>query len=750
MFRIRLVPDDLTPANRTAIAETQAILVEQFPAVPPTEAATLAERLRDPLKHGFVSRLFVAEDARERTRGFALLLYMADLNFCYLDYIAAAPGRMGGGLGDALYERARDEAIGLGAIGVFLECLPDDPALSPDPKIRAQSAARLKFYERFGARPIAGTGYETPLKPGGTNPPYLVFDGLGRDGTPSLKVARAVVRAILERKYSLPKPYVDKVVASFKDDPIRLREPLYVKAPGPAPAPRGPLDRGIPLVVNSGHEIHHVRDRGYVEAPVRLSSIVRELNKTSLFRGVEPRHHSDRHIRAVHEGSLVDYLERTCATLEPGRSVYPYVFPVRNAARAPKDATVRAGYFCIDTFTPLNSNAFKAARGAVDCALTAAREVLEGSRLAYALVRPPGHHAERKAFGGFCYFNNAAIAANYLSQYGRIAVLDIDYHHGNGTQDIFFERADVLTISIHGHPRFAFPYFSGFRDETGSGPGAGYNINYPLPETTTPAAYAETLGRALRRIADFGPAYLVVALGLDTAKGDPTGTWSHTGKDFEAIGRRIGAAGYPTLVVQEGGYRVRTLGSNARHFFVGLAQGAAEARPPKPRGPAEALPQEGIAWREAVRRSDIEAVRRLVAATGYFNTGEVEVAAELVEERVKRGPRSGYEFVVAESGGRLVGYAAYGPIAGADGRYDLYWIVVDRQMQGRGLGRRILKRVEDLVAAKGGKRVYVDTAGRALYAPTRAFYARAGYRKVGELADFYSPGDGKVIFQKDL
>jgi acetoin utilization deacetylase AcuC-like enzyme len=200
--------------------------------------------------------------------------------------------------------------------------------------------------------------------------------------------------------------------------------------------------------------------------------------------------------------------------------------------------------------------------------------VLGGHRLGYALVRPPGHHAERRAFGGFCYFNSAAVAAHYLSRHGTVAVLDVDYHHGNGTQVIFYERADVLTVSLHGHPRFAYPYFSGFHDEIGEGAGRGFNLNLPLPEELGGEPYREALWRALRRIERFEPRFLVVALGLDSAKGDPTGSWSLLARDFEANGRMIGSLRLPTLVVQEGGYRIRSLGGNARSFFSGLWEGA--------------------------------------------------------------------------------------------------------------------------------------------------------------------------------
>jgi acetoin utilization deacetylase AcuC-like enzyme len=205
--------------------------------------------------------------------------------------------------------------------------------------------------------------------------------------------------------------------------------------------------------------------------------------------------------------------------------------------------------------------------------MTAADALLAGHRVAYALVRPPGHHAERSVFGGFCYFNSAAIAAHYLSAQGKVAMLDVDYHHGNGQQNIFYERADVLTVSIHGHPKFAYPYFSGFEDERGKHAGEGFNVNVPLPEIVDGRRYHKELGRVLERIKDFGPTVLVVPLGLDPAKGDPTGTWSLSADDFQQNGRLIGNLRLPTLVVQEGGYRIRTLGVNARRFLVGLHEG---------------------------------------------------------------------------------------------------------------------------------------------------------------------------------
>ncbi len=579
MFRIRRVYDNILSPDQVAIEQVQAMLNDRFPGLKEKEIAGLPDKLRNPMRHGFKAFLYVVENQRKTVKAFALVYHEAEVGFVWLDYLASGARSGGRGIGGTLYERVRRDARELGAWGVLFECLPDDPALCKDPAHRRQNAARLRFYEGFGASPVIGTEYETPLDAGDDEPPYLVIDPLGSDRMPSRKNVQAATRAILDRKYGdlCPREYVERVTASFKDDPVRLRPFRYVDQPAHAAVTdpeEPPLDQKIALVVNDLHLIHHVRQRGYVESPVRIATIRRELDPTRLFEEIPPREFPDRHILSVHDRGYVRYLERVCSRVGDGRAVYPYVFPIRNNARPPKELEMRAGYYCIDTFTPLDGNAYRAARRAVDCALTAAHAVLDGNRFAYALVRPPGHHAESCAFGGFCYFNNTAIAAEELARHARVAILDLDYHHGNGQQEIFWERGDVLTLSIHGHPNFAYPYFSGFADERGAGDGLGANRNYPLEESVEGPRYREVLARALRRVEKHGTEILVVALGFDTGRKDPTGSWNLSAADFAANGRMVSSLKLPTVVIQEGGYRVRSLGVNARNFFTGLWQEA--------------------------------------------------------------------------------------------------------------------------------------------------------------------------------
>ena len=749
MVRIRRIYDNILPVNKSTLEQVQAILRSQFAAIDPKEIETISEKLRNPFKQRFRTILFVAESIKGKVRGFALLLHEPELHFTYLDWIATASARVGAGIGGALYDRIRRESSALKVKGLFFECLPDDPADCPDPDECRQNQARLRFYERYGALPIVDTAYESPVKPEDTVMPHLVYDDLGTGRPLRRQFARKVVRAILERKYAdyCPADYVENVVASFRDDPVHLRPHRYVKPEAVVKAVEGRSADQIALIVNDRHDIHHVNERGYVESPVRVQRILNAIEPSGLFVRIGPRPFAEKHLTAVHDADFVGYLKRACADVPAGKSLYPYIFPIRNKTRPPREPSVLSGYYCIDTFTPINANAYLAARRSVDCALTAAREILDGRRIAYALIRPPGHHAERRSFGGFCYFNNNAIAAQYLCAHGKVAILDIDYHHGNGGQDIFYRRSDVLTLSIHGHPKFAYPYFSGFEDERGDGEGEGFNLNLPLPEAVDGQAYRKSLALALSRIEAYRPQFLIIGLGLDPAKGDPTGTWSLTVKDFHTNGHMIGALGLPMAVIQEGGYRTQTLGKNALAFFRGLVAGASQWADSR-HAPAHRV--QGITMRDTLVPEDAERVRRLVEITGFFHPQEVAVAEELVVEHLQKGAASDYRFVMADHYGRLAGYACFGPIPCTESSFDLYWIAVHPDFQGRGLGRRLLTEAERRIKRVGGSRIYVDTSQRVQYASTRAFYEHNGYRLETVLKDFYAVGDGKAIYCKSL
>jgi len=574
MIRIRKISNPYLEPNIRKMEKVKEIIKTQIPLLADKKIEEIESQMIDPLKYRYQTSLFIAEDINDAVRGFALMLYMSDLGFCYLDYIAVSPEKTSSGLGGALYERVREEAVSLDAIGIFCECLPDDPALCGDDELLIkQNQKRLAFYERFGARPIANTRYETTVNPEDDSPPYLVFDGLNKRNIIPNDKAREIVKAILERKYGdyCPESYIKMVINSIQDEPVVLRPPKYTKNRR-IYKPHLSEKNKILLIVNNQHIIHHIKERGYVESPVRVKSILKELDKSGLFRYGKVREYPDKFILDVHDRNYFNYFKKVCQNLPKGKSVYPYVFPIRNVARAPKDLSVKAGYYCFDTFTPLNQNAFLAARGGVNCTLTATDKIIGGTKIAYVLTRPPGHHTERSVFGGFCYFNNCAIAANRFSKLGKVAILDIDFHHGNGQQQIFYQRNDVLTISIHGHPSFAYPYFSGFSDENGEDSGSGFNVNFPLPEKTSYENYTKILAKALKLIQDYQPDYFIVALGLDTAKGDPTGTWDFSTADFLNTGQLIGSLNIPVLIVQEGGYKSQSLGANARAFFSGLYQ----------------------------------------------------------------------------------------------------------------------------------------------------------------------------------
>jgi len=575
MFRISHVLGAHRERDLRVIAEVHALLATAFPDLA-GEPDYVAKKLGGQTARGVSAVLLVAHGAGMQIAGFALAEYFEAIGFSYLDFLVTRTEERGRGLGGALYEALREDMTARGARGLFLEVPTDDPSQVSDPATLKQNKTRLKFYERYGAFPVAGTLYDQAVRPHQPVEPRLLYDPLGSKKPLAADDLRAVIRNILTQRYGYDDddPYVSQVVGSVKETPVRVRRPRYVK-PGDGGVKMPRHLHPLKVFVSGRHALHDVRDRGYFEKPARVDVILKSLDVLPDVERLPTRNFGEKPIRAVHDADFVNYLSNFCQDLPEGEMVYPYVFPIRRTDRPPRDKSRRAGYFCIDTFTPLSRDAYKAARSAVNVALSGAVSLLAGNQLVYSLCRPPGHHAERDTYGGFCYFCNGAIAAQYLAEkLGRVAVLDVDYHHGNGTQDIFYNRADVLTISIHGHPSFAYPYFAGFADEVGEGEGKGFNYNLPLPETVHDERYLEALDDALARVRKFKPEALVVSLGLDIAKADPTGTWSVTREGLFEVGRRIGGLRLPTLLVQEGGYNIRSLGRNAARLLTGVCGGA--------------------------------------------------------------------------------------------------------------------------------------------------------------------------------
>jgi acetoin utilization deacetylase AcuC-like enzyme len=274
-------------------------------------------------------------------------------------------------------------------------------------------------------------------------------------------------------------------------------------------------------------------------------------------------------LRRCHNYNLIT-LYNTAKQLEG--DFYPSVFPQRMKANPDPTNINHAGFYCFDSGTPLNNKTWSAAAWSAATAHYAAKSVAEGSnKVAYALSRPPGHHASKDTYGGYCYFNNAAIAAKVLRDKKRVAIVDIDFHHGNGIQEIFYEDDRVMFISIHGDPRNYFPYFCGFPTETGRDWGTGFNQNIILPDNTEISQYLECLDTTvIPAIEGYEPHYLIISAGFDTYHLDPIGKFALTTSDYEEIAKVFSRLNLPTVVIQEGGYFTKDLGDNVASFLHGF------------------------------------------------------------------------------------------------------------------------------------------------------------------------------------
>ena len=348
----------------------------------------------------------------------------------------------------------------------------------------------------------------------------------------------------------------------------------------------------IPVVWTDAHRLHDPATAVWIgvpipadELPQRADAIRAELEHADA-PIVPASAHSDESLLAVHDPELVAFLRGAweawvAARLpeDPGqRDVVGYIFPTPGLLaglepRVPTALSARTGAYCYDTMTVVTEGTWEAARAAVDVALTAADLVLDGAHAAYACCRPPGHHVTRDAFGGSCYLNNAAVAAQHLRDRGnsRIAVLDLDAHHGNGAQAIFWERDDVFTGSVHVDPAHGwFPHFLGFADEHGGGIGAGANLNVPLEPGSGDDVWLYGVGRLVEAARAHGSEALVVPLGVDAAADDPSAPLAVTRDGFRESGRLLGALGLPTVFAQEGGYVLDTIGQLVRATLEGF------------------------------------------------------------------------------------------------------------------------------------------------------------------------------------
>ncbi len=347
------------------------------------------------------------------------------------------------------------------------------------------------------------------------------------------------------------------------------------------------ISGAVPLLYANDHILHAPLTEfeqgqlvGYRETPERVEVIHRHLLASGLgipVRAGNPASIDD--LFAVHDLTMLDFLEAVSHVVQPNDLyIYPELFPIRAGMNArPKHIAGRLGLYSTDIYAPVGRGTWRALLSAAGLALRGADLLLRReASSAYALTRPPGHHAGPDFFGSYCYVNHAALAARRLLSAGRVAVLDIDYHHGNGTQAVFWNEPRVLYASLHIDPNYDFPYFNGYANETGGSQAPGSTMNIPLPPETGAPAYLAALDALISAIRAFGPSALVVSLGYDPFEGDPLSAFRLDSDVYGAMGRRIAALGVPALFVQEGGYALDALPQLAENFIGGYLAGALE------------------------------------------------------------------------------------------------------------------------------------------------------------------------------
>ncbi|HXZ45651.1 MAG TPA: histone deacetylase family protein [Pseudolabrys sp.] len=315
------------------------------------------------------------------------------------------------------------------------------------------------------------------------------------------------------------------------------------------------------------------------EMPRRADMILARVMEVKLGEVLEPRNFGLDPVKRVHKTNFVEFLRGAWDLWVKQHGAYD-ALPLNWLARGmrhiePEVIDGKLSYYSFDAGTPITAGTWRAITASANVALTGQAMVAAGESVVFSLCRPPGHHAGSDYYGGYCFFNNAAIAAQAFIDGGarRVAVLDVDYHHGNGTQDIFYDRDDVLTISIHADPKQEYPFFLGHADETGTGRGEGFHMNLPLRWGSAWERYEAALETAMKKLIAYGPETVVVSLGVDTFEHDPISKFKLRHEDYLRIGQAIAKAAKPTLFVMEGGYAVEALGVNAVNVLTGFEQG---------------------------------------------------------------------------------------------------------------------------------------------------------------------------------
>jgi acetoin utilization deacetylase AcuC-like enzyme len=319
--------------------------------------------------------------------------------------------------------------------------------------------------------------------------------------------------------------------------------------------------------------------RAAVEVPDRVENILAVLRNRGVGEVVGPGPYGWAELRTVHDEGMLRFLAAVHVAWETAGmateiGLIPDTFAMRSLNSKPEGWVEQVGYYCFETQTPILPRTWEAAKHAACCALTGADLLLSGEPSAYALCRPPGHHAGRDLYGGYCYLNNAALAARRLSSKGRVAILDVDYHHGNGTQAIFYDSDEVFYASLHADPNFEYPFFSGHKFENGEGRGGGYTANFPLPEGCGEKAFFEALHRAVDCATAFGADFWVISLGVDFVREDPMSRFNISPDVCTEVGNYLASEKKPTLFVQEGGYWLEGIGdcvADVLEGFMGLA-----------------------------------------------------------------------------------------------------------------------------------------------------------------------------------